>query len=120
MKKQDNELPVYDDDDAIEFIIKHLAAASKSISEDTIEYVLDVIYDFYEKNGLIEENSTQEASIDEEAMFKFIQKAAKHDKITIADPEIELILEGEYQYGKSIGVYDEDEDDDAEFGEYAE
>lgn len=109
MKEQDDDLLVYDEDDAVKFILKTLPAASKGKIDDTIiEYVLDVVYEFYVENGLIDEDSTEEASIDEEEMFKYIKKCAKKDKMELSDEDIELILEGEYQYGKSIGIYNEE------------
>jgi hypothetical protein len=110
MKTQEDDLLVYDEDDAVKFIINFLPEEFKSKIDDTkIEYVLDVVYEFYDENGLIDEDSTEEASIDEEEMFKFIQKCAKKDKMDIGEEEIELILEGEYQYGKSLGIYREEE-----------
>ncbi|MBP1677561.1 MAG: hypothetical protein H6Q20_2120 [Bacteroidetes bacterium] len=110
MKAQDDDLLVYDEDEAVKFILGFLPEEAKAGIDDTkIEYVLDVVYEYYEENGLIDEDSTEEASIDEEDMFKYIQKCAKKDKIEITDEEIQLILEGEYEYGKSIGIYNEEE-----------
>jgi hypothetical protein len=70
---------------------------------------LDVVYEFYDENGLIEEDSTEEASIDEEEMFKYILKVSKKDKMQLTEEEVQLILEGEFEYGKSIGIYREEE-----------
>jgi len=70
---------------------------------------LDVVYEFYDENGLIEEDSTEEASIDEEEMFKYILKVSKKDKMELTEEEVQLILEGEFEYGKSIGIYREEE-----------
>ena len=71
MKAQDDDLLVYDEDDAVKFILNFLPAESKAKIDDTlIEYVLDVVYDFYDENGLIDEDSAEEASIDEEEMMK--------------------------------------------------
>ncbi len=111
MKAQDDDLLVYDEDDAVKFILRSLPAdAQQRVDETKIEYVLDVIYDFYEENGLIDEDSTEEASIDEEIMFEYIQKCSKKDKMGLTEEDIQLILEGEYQYGKSIGIYTDDEE----------
>lgn len=108
MKAQDDDL-VYDEDEAVKFILKFIPEEFKASIDDTkVEYVLDVVYDYYDENGLIDEDSTEEASIDEEEMFKYIQKASKKDKMNLTDEEIQLILEGEFEYGKSIGVYDEE------------
>jgi hypothetical protein len=54
---------------------------------------------------LIQEDTAEEANIDEEDMFLYLKKCAKKDKMDITDEEITLILEGEYEYGKSIGIY---------------
>ena len=68
-----------------------------------------MVYEFYDENGLIEEDSTEEASIDEEEMFKYILKVSKKDKMQLTEEEVQLILEGEFEYGKSIGIYREEE-----------
>lgn len=110
MKKEDDEL-VYDDAEAVDYIYNWMDKDDrKEITKDDIYYVLDVIYDYYESEGLIEEDSTEEASIDEDKMFEYIVKAAKKDKMTtLTDDLINQILEGEYQYGLSKGIYTEEE-----------
>jgi len=109
MKTENNDLLVYDEDEAVKFILNLLSEESKKSIDDTkIEYVLDVIYDYYDENGLIEEDSTEEASIDEELMFDYIKKCVKKDKMGLSDDVIQLILDGEYEYGKSLGIYQED------------
>jgi hypothetical protein len=110
MKAQEDDLLVYDEDDAVKFILNFIPAdAKKRINDEKIEYVLDVVYEYYDENGLIDEDSTEEASIDEEEMFKFILKAAKKDKMTLSEDEIQLIMDGEYEYGKSLGIYKEED-----------
>ena len=110
MKTQEDDLLVYDEDDAVKFILNSIPTEAKTrINDEMIEYVLDVVYEFYDENGLIDEDSTEEASIDEEEMFKFILKCAKKDKMKIAEDDIQLILDGEYEYGKSLGIYTEQE-----------
>lgn len=111
MKTQEDDLLVYDEDDAVKFILNYIPAESKgNINVDQVEYVLDVVYDYYDENGLIDEDSTEEASIDEEEMFKFILKCSKKDKIKLSEDDIQLILDGEFEYGKSLGIYREDEE----------
>ncbi|MFV0471774.1 MAG: hypothetical protein ACK5L7_07040 [Paludibacteraceae bacterium] len=110
MASENDDLIEYDDDEAVEFIINIVPEEFKStIDKDTVNYVLDVVYEFYEKKGLIEENSAEEASIDEEEMLEYIMKAVKKDKMKIGEEETRLILEGEYEYGKSIGIYTEED-----------
>ncbi|MDP4240971.1 MAG: hypothetical protein Q8904_16015 [Bacteroidota bacterium] len=111
MKTEQDDLLVYDEDNAVKFILDYIPADSKkSIDTDKIEYVLDVVYDYYEENGLIDEDSTEEASIDEEDMFKYILKCSKKDKMMLSEDDIQVILDGEYEYGKSLGIYTESED----------
>lgn len=110
MKAQDDDLLVYDEDDAVKFILKYIPAESKGkITEELIEYVLDVVYEYYDENGLIDEDSTEEASIDEEEMFKFILKSSKKDKMELTEDDIQLILDGEFEYGKTLGIYTDQE-----------
>ena len=112
MKTQEDDLLVYDEDEAVKFILDSLPAAAKErVDNDKIEYVLDVVYDFYDENGLIDEDSTEEASIDEEEMFKYILKNSKKDKMGLSEDDIQLILDGEYEYGKSLGIYKEDDEE---------
>ncbi|MDD3080515.1 MAG: hypothetical protein PHH37_15630 [Paludibacter sp.] len=107
MKSQEDDLLVYDEDEAVKFILNYLPKNSK-IDDTKIEYVLDVVYDYYDENGLIEEDSTEEASIDEEDMFNYITKCAKKEKMDLSEDDIQMILDGEYEYGKSIGIYNEE------------
>jgi len=110
MKTEEDDLLVYDEDEAVKFILNFIPAESKErIDNDKIEYVLDVVYDYYEENGLIDEDSTEEASIDEEEMFKYILKSSKKDKMKLTEEDIQVILDGEYEYGKSLGIYREEE-----------
>ena len=111
MKTQEDDLLVYDEDEAVKFILDSLPADAKErVDNDKIEYVLDVVYDYYEENGLIDEDSTEEASIEEEEMFKYILKSSKKDKMGLSEDDIQLILDGEYEYGKSLGIYKEDDE----------
>ena len=109
MKTLDDELLTYDDEEAVKFILQQVPAEYKNrITEDKIDYVLDVVYEFYEGKGFIEEDSAEEATIDEEEMSLFIADCAKKDKIDLEEDEIAFILDCEYEYGKSKGIYDEE------------
>jgi hypothetical protein len=109
MKDQDD--LVFDEDEAVKYILKNLPSEYKNkISSDDVDYVLDVMYEYYESNGFIEEDSAEEANIDEEEMFNFIMKTIKKEKeVNISEEELQLIIDGEFEYGKSIGVYKEAE-----------
>ena len=109
MKTEKDDLLEYDEDEAVKFILKQVPAESKSkINEDAVNYVLDVVYEFYEENGFIDEDSAEEATIDEEDMLKYVMKAVKKDKMNLSEDEVQLILDSEYEYGKSLGIYTEE------------
>lgn len=112
MKTEEDDLLIYDDDDAVKYIINLVPEEMKeSITDDNVNYVLDVLYDYYDEKGLIGDDTADEASIDEEEMLKYVIKAAKKDGISLTEDEIQFILDGEYEYGKSLGIYtDEDEE----------
>lgn len=106
---EDKDLLVYEDDEAVKYILEILPEEYKNvITDEKIEYILDLVYEYYENKGLIQEDSTEEASIDEDEMFDFILGAIEKDKMKIGEDEIDLILNGEFEYGKSIGVYSEE------------
>ncbi len=101
---------IFDEDAAVRFIMDFIPEEDrKNLTEDDIMYVLDVIDEFYESEGLLSEDETaEEASIDEEKMYNFVLKAAKKDNVEISTEQLQLILEGEYEYGVSIGIYEEE------------
>jgi hypothetical protein len=110
MKKEEDDLIVYDEDKAVQFILEYVSSETKNkIGEDEINYVLDVVYEYYEDNGLLEEEAVEEASVDEEEMFQYVLKAAKKDKINVSEDDIQLILDGEFEFGKSLGIYEDEE-----------
>ncbi len=101
---------IFDEDAALRYIMDFIPEEDRQgLTEDDIVYVLDVIDEFYESEGLLaEDETTAEASIDEEKMYNFVLKAAKKDKVEITTEQLQLILEGEYEYGLSIGIYEEE------------
>jgi hypothetical protein len=106
-----DEILEFDDSQAIEFIKKHLPDEQKTlINEDAIQYVLDLICEYYEENGLMnEEDVAEESEIAEDDMFNYIFAFVKKDKIfELSGEQLQLILDGEYAYGRSIGIYSEE------------
>ena len=103
----DNDELIYDDDEAIKFILNNLPQEHKSkIDEDDVNYVLDVVYEYYEKNGYFDENSSEEVEVDEDELFEFVLKCAREDKMKKLDEiAIQYILDGEFKYCESIGIF---------------
>lgn len=121
--------PEWEDQEVINYIIQYLNKEDrKRLSRQDIQDVLDLIVDYYEAKGYMhdddendEEEVVEEAEIDEDEMFNFV-----HDRIAatpalkhVDDALLQQILDGEYQYGVTIGIYGSD-DDEPEYGTYEE
>ena len=109
---------IYDDEKAAAFIKAHLPEPlQQKYSDQDIQYVLDLLYEFYESAGVIidedEEQAGQEyVDLDHEEMIDFLRDALEEDGKTAHFPidEIERILQAELDYCKSIGIVDSDEE----------
>lgn len=103
--------PEFDDEECIKFILDLIPAEDRGgMTEDDVQYVLDVIYEFYESEGLIDEEIASDGLVDETRELDFIRKAAKKDGVNLSDEQIQLIVDGEFQYGLEKGFYEEDEE----------
>lgn len=96
----------YDEDDAIRFIRDTLPEdVSAAYSDDDILYVIDIIWDWYEKNGYLEINAdiTDEEEVNVDKLVDFVKSQIKKDKYAmIVTSHIDLIVKGEIQYEESI------------------
>lgn len=101
-----SELMKYDEDDAIKFIRATLPKeVSDKYDDDEILYVIDIIWDWYEKNGYlkIDAGVTDEEELDIEKLSAFVAKEIKKDGEIEMDPsDINMIVKGELQYEESI------------------
>ena len=81
MKTQEDDLLVYDEDEAVAFILDFIPAEAKDrVNDDKIQYVLDVVYDYYDENGLIDEDSTEEAASTRKKCLSLYSSALKRIK----------------------------------------
>ncbi|MEG1998897.1 MAG: hypothetical protein RR015_02670 [Bacteroidales bacterium] len=104
---KDEELP-YDDDDAVKHIRKTIdAEVSKRISDDDIYYIIDLIYDFYESKGFINEGeeNLQVTFADDEIIDYAVSNVKKDGFCKMTVDEITAIIEGELSYCESIGIF---------------
>lgn len=99
-----------DDTECIKFILNYLPEELKGkVSDDDIQYVLDLICEYYAENDLIDEDIVEEATIAEEDMFNFILAVIRKEKVIEMDENtLAVILDGEFEYGKTIGIYTEE------------
>ena len=104
----------YCEEEAIKFILNHLPAGiKKNVKNDDIEYVLDLIYDFYEEKGYLDEDEENDEIIDivENEMIEYVVNRVAKDDLSekLTEDVIAAILDAEYEYSKSIGVFEEEE-----------
>ena len=106
---EDNELLFeYDEDDAVAFIQNYLPQEIKEkFSNDELNYIIDLIYEFYEDKGYLdEENDDVDVEIDEDELIAFVIKQAQKDKIGKFDAEdITFIVQGELAYCDSLDIF---------------
>lgn len=96
----------FDEDEAIKFIRATLTDEVNSrIADDDILYVIDCIWDWYERNGYLSINAdvTDEEEINVNALVQYVQKELRKAKETllVAD-DVEPIVKAELQYEESI------------------
>ena len=96
----------FDEDDAVNFIRETLPeSVSDKYSDDEILYVIDTIWDWYEKNGYLSLDTevTDDGLLDEEQLVAYVRKEIRNDKEIMIDPDdVGLIVKGELQYEESI------------------
>lgn len=96
----------YDEDDAIKFIRATLPPeVSERYDDDEILYVIDIIWDWYERNGYlkIDAGVTDEEELDVAKLTAYVAKEIKKDGEVVMDPaDIDMIVKGELEYEESI------------------
>lgn len=101
---------IYDDVESMKFIKNYLPQELKEkFSDDDIYYIVDLIYDFYNSKGFMDENGDDdsEIEIDEEELTNYVIKNAKKDGIGKFLPEeIRFIIQGELEYCDSLNMFD--------------
>lgn len=101
-----SELMKYDEDDAIKFIRETLPdTVSRQYTDDEILYVIDIIWEWYEKNGYlkIDAGVTEEEEMDVDKLTAYVAKEIRKDgEVIIDSKDIDMIVRGELQYEESI------------------
>ena len=100
----------YDEDDAVKFIQQSLPQEMKGkISDDEINYVVDIIYDFYDSKGFMDSSVSEDAlvEIDEDEIIDYVLKNTKKDKIKdFTEEEITFIIQGELKYCETLDIFE--------------
>lgn len=101
---------IYDEDESVKFIQNYLPQELKGkFSDDDINYIVDLIYDFYESRGYLSDDADDEGDveIDEDELIEYVVKNAKKDGVGKFSPEeIGFIVQGELEYCDSINMFD--------------
>lgn len=109
---QEEKVLEYDEDDSLRFIQENLPEEMKNeFSEDEINYIVDLIYDFYEEKGYLDEqDDDSEVEIDENELLEYICSNARKNKDIIGreytDEQIEAIVAGELSYCDTLNLFD--------------
>ena len=101
---------IYDEDDSVKYIQNYLPQELKGkFSNDDINYIVDLIYEFYESKGCMDESLSDDAEfeIDEDELTDFVVKNAKKDGVgKFTADEISFIVQGEMAYCESLDMFD--------------
>ncbi len=98
----------YDEEDSLKFIQEHLPEELKDeFTDDEINYIVDLIYEFYEEKGFLDESDDSEIEIDEDELLDYIFENARKDDIReYTDEQIEAIVAGELAYCDTLNLFD--------------
>lgn len=99
---------LYDDTEAVQFIKKQLPKeVGDKFNDDDINYIIDLIYEFYESEGFLDGDDDKEVDINEDELVAFVIKNALSDEVGKYEAEdISLIVQGELAYCDSIGMFE--------------
>ena len=96
-----------DDEKTIEHIQNYLPQELKEkFTDDELYYFLDLIDEYYSESGILDAQPDEEGyvNIDLEQVVDYIVKEAKKDEMGEFDPEeILFVVQGEMEYGNSLG-----------------
>lgn len=96
----------FDEDEAVKFIREFVGnEISSKYDDDEILYIIDIIWDWYEKNGYLSLDDTpnDEESMDIKGLTAFVKKELANDKEVLMDPaDVEKIVKGDLEYEKTL------------------
>ena len=96
----------YDEEEAVGFIRASLpASVSEQYSDDEILFVIDAIWEYYDKRGLtsLDDLDAEEDLLDADDLTAYVKKEIARDKEVMMDPkDVELVVKAELDYEKSL------------------
>jgi hypothetical protein len=105
---EENKVLEYDEDESLKFIQKHLPEDMQDeFTDDEINYIVDLVYEFYEEKGFLDESDESDIEIDEDELLEYIFENAREDGIReYTDEQIEAIVAGELAYCDTLNLFD--------------
>ncbi|MDR0348072.1 MAG: hypothetical protein LBH90_01090 [Tannerella sp.] len=99
---------IYDDEDVVEYIQNYLPQELKGkFNDDDINYIIDLIYDFYDTKGFLEGDDDSDIEIDEDELVRFVITNTQKDGFGKYEAEeIMHLIQGELAYCESVGLFD--------------
>ncbi len=105
-----------------EYILNKLKGEYKSLTIGDIEYILDIVYDYYVKEGFIKEDDVEDAEdedelvdIYEDEIFEYVTSRVEQDGKTgkFTDQLVDDILACDYEYCEETGIFEDGDDSEA-------
>ncbi len=94
---------IYDDQEAVKFIVNTLPQDLKDkYTDDEITYVTDVMFDYFESQGMLDPTLEEEVEVDVDDLLDYVMKHSKRDGFEFVRDEIRFVVEGEFAYEESL------------------
>ena len=81
MTTEKNDLLTYDEDDAVKFIRKN--NPSLDLDDNQINYIIDLVYDYYESRGLLDEDKEESVEIADDELIEYVIASARKEKTVL-------------------------------------
>lgn len=106
MTTEKNDLLTYDEDEAVKFIRKN--NPSLALDDEQINYVIDLMYEYYESRRLLDEEKDEAVEIADDELIEYVISKTRKEKIyTLSDDDITAVVEGELDYCDSLGIFED-------------
>lgn len=96
----------FDEEKAVSFIREKLTEqANEKYDDDDILYIIDTIWDYYEKKGLLslDMNEEEDDQLDRDDLIKYVKQELKRSEfVDIDSKEVEIIVKAEMDYEESL------------------
>lgn len=105
--KDEKDFLEYDDEAAIAFVRNQIPQEMKEkLSDDDCYFLLDAIYDYYEKKGYLKDDDDV-VEVDLDDLSDFVYKAASKEHLPVSPEEVGFFVDAEVAYCDQLGVFEE-------------